>query len=168
MPFQTVCPGCRAVIQIGDQFVGIKVRCKKCQQVFSATPRMTPSPSQPARAAEAKKPPKATDVTARRPSREQTPPPQAHRTPERRKPHSSLALAIGVGAAAGLLVLVVGGAGAWWLFSSQGGDKAQPNHVAINDSMGANLPAPAVARAEEPPAPAEKPQVARAEEPPAP
>src|SRR2546421_2887542 len=38
MAFETFCPNCGAVYRLIDQAAGRKVRCKACEQVFTARP----------------------------------------------------------------------------------------------------------------------------------
>src|SRR5262249_13142533 len=77
MSIRAVCPACRAVYAVADEYAGKKVRCKKCQGVFA--------PGAPARAP-ADDPPEAELVARPRPRPAPTAPaPRAPPRPPRRE-----------------------------------------------------------------------------------
>lgn len=43
MPFSAVCPGCRAVFELGESAIGRAARCKRCQQIFTVAPPVSTS-----------------------------------------------------------------------------------------------------------------------------
>jgi S1-C subfamily serine protease len=114
MPFSAVCPGCRAVFQLGEQSIGRTARCKKCQQIFIVSPPTSmnlaaaapPSPPPPRRPEPPPPLPEPVVVTVttepRRPPRERVPPRgRASRTPD---------LALGTNGRHNLRVALIGGA----------------------------------------------------------
>jgi predicted Zn finger-like uncharacterized protein len=117
MPFSSTCPGCGSVYQIGDQFAGRTVRCKKCQQAFTVTPAIAASNPLPAPRAETHS--SIAAHSPRRAAREQSPPRIQEQTSDVANGPSGLVVGLIVGGAVFvLLILSVSVAGVWLMLRS--------------------------------------------------
>jgi predicted Zn finger-like uncharacterized protein len=141
MSFWIICPGCKAKLQVAEQFRGKVVRCPKCQQTFAAG-RAATAPLAPAPGA--RQPASPTTVATQRAQQEEAPvlPPRKQKGPKpKRAGRNALPWIIAGGvAAAGFFVValacVVGG---WFLLGRQG--QAQPVPVAVKSPVASGLPA---------------------------
>ncbi len=126
MPIQAVCPECRSVYQLADQQGGKKVRCKKCEAVFTVPEASERRTAVRADTRVAAPPPARSGV--KKPAPVKAAPPRARRDdddePKAKSGSSSLPLILG-GAAVGfgLLVLLCGGGFAFWFLRD---DKPAP------------------------------------------
>ena len=165
MPFQTACPGCRTVFTIATGYEGKQLRCKSCEQVFTATPLSNPvsvrppwlydqglqTQPTPRRRDPEKVPPKPPPLPVAQSVPAASSAPSVKRQvaererPPRKAPSSRAKVWIITGAAAGALLLIVGG-GLALLLPTKKGEPAVEALVPQNNSQVENSPASPAAR----------------------
>jgi predicted Zn finger-like uncharacterized protein len=106
MPIHIACPSCHTPFSVSDQARGKTIRCTRCQKTFVAAEK----PLAPVEHRLQDKPRQASVPPPTTPVKADVMPPHSPR-----KKTSALLL----GGVIGLLVLVVGGAGAFWLLSTK-------------------------------------------------
>src|SRR5262245_43987651 len=112
MPIRLACPHCGTTLTVPDHLSGKSVRCGKCAQLIGVAPpvgRLEPAPL-PANSV-ASPAVKVMPAVARAPA---APKPSA--SPPPKSPAASLGPAVLVGAAVGLVVVVIGLTGGYFLF----------------------------------------------------
>src|SRR5260370_1062097 len=134
MPFSAVCPGCRAVFELGEQAVGRTARCKRCQQIFIVAPPVStsvPSPPRPELfAPAAEHAPSAVTSEPRRPRRVRPGPPQPEGLRLSPNARRSLRVALVVSVVMAVVVVMLASiTGFAMLFRSDGDAKGRPNQT---------------------------------------
>jgi predicted Zn finger-like uncharacterized protein len=137
MPFPSVCPGCRTVYQIGEQHAGRTVRCKKCQQIFTVARPAAAIPVPPPRPESGSS---SAAYSARRAPRAQAPPPLREQTRPVSNGRNGLTVALIVGSAvAVLLVVSVAFAGLWLMLRSNNDRESPRNQAGVVNRSGTTV-----------------------------
>src|SRR5262245_51741120 len=143
MAISVTCPGCRTSYPVTEDLLGKTIRCKKCQETFTAAAAKTAAASRDDRIQTRPGARKAAaaaayveDDEAEAPQGNGRP---AARRPAAKPPQKSSGVAKGVllGAAAGVLILGVGGLAMWAL----NGDSDKPADTTANTAVAPNTAA---------------------------